>query len=333
MTDMDRYDNARKKALRDEYIGRINRVLDYIEGNLDGELSLKTLAKVANFSEFHFHRIFKSLVGETLNQFIQRRRVEKAASMLIGNPTKSITDVAFDCGFSGSATFARVFKETFGVSASQWRENGGRIESKNCKTKSKIDKIDSKVGKDIDLISYTIDLESGKFLWRYKMNKSEIKVEVKEMPDMHVAYVRHIGPYKGDAALFEGLFMKLCSWAGPRGLIRPPQTQFISVYYDDPEVTEDEKLRVDVCITVPEDTQVEGEIGKMTLPGGKYAAGHFEILPSEYGEAWNAMMCGWLPESGYQCDDRPCFELYLNDPKQHPEGKHIVNICVPVKPL
>jgi len=332
-TYMNDYNDAKQKALRAEYIGRINRVLDYIEANLDSELSLKILAKVANFSEFHFHRIFKSVVGETLNHFIQRRRVEKAASMLIGNPTKPITDISFDCGFSGSAAFARTFKENFGVSASQYRNGGGQINSNNCKMNSKIDILKSNCGKDIDLISYTIDPVNGNQLWRYKMNTKEVKIEVKEMPQMHVAYVRHIGPYKGNSKLFEGLFMKLCTWAGPRGLIRPNQTQFLSIYHDDPEITEGEKLRTDVCLTVPEDTQVEGEIGKMTLPGGKYAIGHFELLSHEYPEAWGSIFGGWLPESGYQCDDRPCFELYLNDPKQHPEGKSIVDICIPVKPL
>jgi AraC family transcriptional regulator len=165
------------------------------------------------------------------------------------------------------------------------------------------------------------------------MNTNEVKVEVKDLPDMYVAYLRYIGPYKGNEKLFQGLFEKLCSWAGPRGLIRPNQTQFISIYHDDPEITEEEKLRTDICLTVPEDTKVEGEIGKAVIPGGKYGVGHFEIMPVEYQKAWDTVLCGWLPESGYQCDDRPCFEIYLNDPKQHPEGKHIVDICIPVKPL
>jgi AraC family transcriptional regulator len=134
-------------------------------------------------------------------------------------------------------------------------------------------------------------------------SQSEVKITVKEMPDMHVAYVRHIGPYKGNAALFEGLFAKLCGWAGPRGLIRPPETD------------------------------IEGEIGSNVVVGGRYAVGRFELLPSEYEEAWTTIMGGWLPESGYQCDDEPCYELYHNDPKTHPEGKSIVDICVPVKPL
>lgn len=332
---MSEYDDARKKALRAEYIARINRVIDYIEANLEEEeLSLRTLAKVANFSAFHFHRIFKSIVGETLNQFIQRRRVEKAASMLLGNPSKPITDIALDCGFSGSATFARSFKDAFGVSASEWRRTGKNIRGEQFKIKSKNGKLNSNTGKDFVKTSYTIDLVSGNPHWRMKMNaEKEVNIEVKELPEMHVAYVRHIGPYKGNKALFEGLFMKLCSWAGARGLIRPNETQFLSIYLDDPDVTDEDKLRTDVCLTVPEDTAVDGEIGKATIPGGKYAVGHFELLPSEYENAWCSIMGGWLPESGFQGDDRPCFELYLNNQKEHPEGKCIVDICVPVKPL
>jgi AraC family transcriptional regulator len=71
----------------------------------------------------------------------------------------------------------------------------------------------------------------------------------------------------------------------------------------------------------------------MIIPGGTFAVGHYEIDVHEYGEAWDKLMREYLPESGYQPDDRLCFELYLNDPEQHPEGKHIVDICEPVRPM
>ncbi len=79
-------DDNRSKYLREEYVSRINRVIDFIEKNIDRDLSLEALAKLAYFSRFHFHRIFRAMVGETLNQFIQRVRIEKAAAQLIGNP-------------------------------------------------------------------------------------------------------------------------------------------------------------------------------------------------------------------------------------------------------
>lgn len=164
------------------------------------------------------------------------------------------------------------------------------------------------------------------------MDAGEVRIEVKEIPEFQVVYVRHIGPYAGDSALFGRLFGRLFSWAGPRGLVGP-QTMALSIYHDDPEITDETKLRVDVAIRVPEGTAGEGEIGTKTIPGGTYAVGHFEILPSQYGEAWDVVMGQWLPESGYQAADAPCFEVYLNEPEQHPEGKHIVDIYEPVKPL
>ena len=112
-----------------------------------------------------------------------------------------------------------------------------------------------------------------------------------------------------------------------------PETKTISVYYDDPGITDESKLRVDACITVPPDTKVDGEIGKSKLPAGNYAVGHFELSTNEYEDAWKTMYGIWLPQSGYQPADSPCFELYLNDPKEHPEKKCIVDICIPVKPL
>jgi len=163
--------------------------------------------------------------------------------------------------------------------------------------------------------------------------EKDVKIEVEEMPELHVAYIQHIGPFKGDVKLFAGLFGKLMGWAGPRGLLSSPETMVLSVYHDDPETTEEEKFRMSVCITVPEDTEVEGEIGKMTVPGGMYAVGRFELDPDEYEEAWNLIYGDWLPKSGYQSDDRPSFEIYRNDPSEHPENKHIVDICIPVKPL
>jgi AraC family transcriptional regulator len=122
-------------------------------------------------------------------------------------------------------------------------------------------------------------------------------------------------------------------WAGPRGLLRFPETQVLSVYHDDPKITDEDKLRTSACITVPKDTPVEGAIGKMIIPGGKFAVARFEIAGDEFESAWNVLMGDWMPQSGYQPDDRLCYELNHNDPKEHPNHKHIVDICVPVRPL
>ncbi len=326
--------DRKAKYLRDEYTARVNRVIDYIEANIGADLSLKELADVAHFSPFHFHRIFRGMVGETLNDFIQRIRIEKAAAKLVLNPKKSITEIAFECGFSSSAAFARSFRETYDMNASDWRSGGHYQHGKNSKAKGKDKQAVSNIEKDFTL-SLNYNQGTNNLLWRVKMKSKEIQtnVEVKDMPELHISYIRHIGPYKGDQELFGRLFNKLMAWAGPRGLLRFPETKAMTIYHDNPDITDESRLRTDACITVPEDTQVEGEIGKARIPAGKYAVAHFEITPDQYQDAWNAVYGGWLPESGCQPEDGPCYELYLNDPKQHPEGKHIVDICIPVKPL
>ncbi len=332
-----------------EYKARINAVMDHIHDNLHKPLTLNELAQVANFSPYHFHRIFSSTVGETLNNFIQRLRIERAASMLIANPGKSITEIALDYGFSSSASFARLFKEMYGMSASQWRSGGYEQFSKIGKTQSKIGKTFSNCCKEQSSDSKyfsTSNSENGGakpsdriqnfyFQSRRTQMSLELKptVEVKSIPAFTVAYIRHIGPYKGNSKLFEDLLSKLFTWAGPRELLQKPDLKCLCVYHDDPEITDDQNLRLSICISVPKDTKVDGEICKMEIPAGKYAVGHFEINSDQFQDAWNYLYGEWLPQSGYQPDDGLCYEQCLNDPSTHPEKKHIIDIHIPVKPL
>lgn len=299
---------------KDEYITRVNKVIDYIDQHLDHELTLDLLSRVANFSAFHFHRIFKALLNEALNKYIQRVRIEKAANQLSFDPKKSIQAIAFDCGFSSSQFFARVFKEYFKQKPSEWR-------SENIFNSKKIH-TDRKIMEEIDLpIAYT----DSKMV--------ELHVEVKNLPDMDVAYVRNIGPYKGDPDLYQKLFSKLFKWANSRDLLDFDTTKVIALYNDNPNITDESKLRVTACITIPEHTEVDSYVGKLKISGGKYAIAHFELFEDEFESAWDLVYAGWLPESGYQPDDKPAFEICYNDPNTDPAGKHIVDICIPVKPL
>jgi len=71
-----------KTQAKSEYVQKIDRVIDYLRENLDRPVKLAELADVACFSEFHFHRIFTAVSGETLNSFTNRLRLEKAARLL-----------------------------------------------------------------------------------------------------------------------------------------------------------------------------------------------------------------------------------------------------------
>ena len=195
--------------------------------------------------------------------------------------------------------------------------------------KSNLSQIESNLEKVKEELSiyFCTHTKSLKWMTNMELNKS---IEIKQLPDMTVAYVRHIGPYKGDEELFQGLWQKIMTWAGPRGLMSQPEFASLAIYHDDPNITDDMKLRTSIGITVPQDTKVDGEVGKMNVEGGQYVVARFVVEAHEFAEAWNWMYAKWFPESGYQPDDKPCFELYTEEPT---DGKFAVDICVPVKAL
>lgn len=309
------------KQLTNDYISRINKVIDYIEQNLNKSFTLEELAKVANFSKFHFSRIFSSVVDETLFQFILRLRLEKAASMILFSQNESITNIAFTCGFSDITVFSRSFKNHFKVSASRYK----REKFKN----SNISQPDSnKEQQEENPIMY-ICPKSLTIKWRtnMKLNKD---MEVKVLPKFTVAYIRNIGPYNGDQNLFQKLRNKIFTWAGARGFIVGKDSQFLVLYHDDPTVAIGDNLRMSLCVTIPPETNVDGEIGKMEIESMKYAVARFELTGQDFQKAWNWIYGTWFPSSGFQPSDKPYFEMFLHEPI---DGKYLVDFCVPVKPL
>ncbi|MGD2036090.1 MAG: GyrI-like domain-containing protein [Bacteroidales bacterium] len=309
------------EQLESEYKSRIYKTFDYIESNLDTPMTLEELAAVANFSKFHFSRIFHSIAGETPFQFILRLRIEKAATLILTERKKSITEIAYKCGFSDVSVFSRNFKHCFNIPASQYRKE--KLQNSNLSQPDS-----NKQQQDEKPVMYFCpDLKTIKWRTNMKLNKS---VEVKELPKMTVAYIRHIGPYKGNEKLFENIWNKLFSWAGPRGLLGGKDFRSLIVYHDDPNVTIEDKLRMSVCITVPAETKVDGEVGKMEIEAAKYVIARFELTAKDFQQAWDWVYGQWFPTSGYQPDDKPCFEMYPEEPK---DDKITVDICVPVKPM
>jgi AraC family transcriptional regulator len=162
---------------------------------------------------------------------------------------------------------------------------------------------------------------------RLKEGDMKFEAEARELPEKFVACVRNVGPYTEIPKAMEAVF----AWAGPKGLIGFPKTERIAVYHDDPKKVDASELRSDACLTVPEGTEGEGDVKTMRIPGGWFAVARVEVDPSEFGDAWDKLLGEWMPESGYESDnDRMCYELYLNDHTQHPEGKFILDICEPV---
>ena len=285
-----------------EYKKRVNSAVDYISRNLDRNLSLEEIAETACFSKYHFHRIFKTVTGETVSACVRRLRLETAANRLLTDPGETITAIAMDCGFGSSQNFATVFKKHFGHSPGAFRSSFS-LES----WREKSEPVPQADGPENPPLK----------MW----------VTVEEMPAYHMVYKRITGGYAHQD--YEQLFNDFYTWAWER--YDSSTSMPLGVIWDNPDVTPPDQCRYDLGITVPQIVPPEGEMGCQTLAGGKYCVGHCEV--SSYGELeriYDAIYSQWFPDSGYVPGNSVMYEIYLNHPFLHPRQSLLVDICIPL---
>jgi AraC family transcriptional regulator len=277
---------------RGEYDRRVNRVIDHIREHLADELPLAALARLAAFSPFHFHRVFRAVTGETVAGFVQRLRIEKAAAALRDHPDRAVLEVALDHGFGSAAAFARAFRARFGMSATAWRAGGAERWGRRRKPGQQLRK-------------------TGKAVRGGRRHTRRMNIRVADLPPLHVACMRYVGLY-GAHGIPE-LWTRLRAWSAGHDLGPGPQVK-LGVAYDDPSITAPEKCRYDACVVVPTEFTPDSLVDVRDVPGGRYAIAEFVGTAQEIEGVWDRVFAGWLPGSGYQPDDRPCYELYRGDP-------------------
>ena len=101
---------------------RLQRVLQFVDENLQNSIALKDLAAIANLSPFYFARAFRSITGSSPQRYVRQRRLEKAKEFLVDGDT-SLADIAFTCNFSSQSSFTRAFTRAFGIAPGKYREN------------------------------------------------------------------------------------------------------------------------------------------------------------------------------------------------------------------
>jgi AraC family transcriptional regulator len=296
-----------QRGSEEEYHRRMNAVVDYIEHHLDQKLDLGTLARVAHFSPFHFHRLFGALMGEPLGDYLRRRRLEVAATRLRAQGRLSVLEVALGVGFGSAEAFTRAFRARFGCSPTQWRNR-------------KTDQVRRKPHQDLR--------RAGR---QHGVPKPEDTMNVKlvDRAPIPVVYLRRTGPYGPGIGRFWA--DTVAPWMATNDFFGRER---YGISLDDPQVTRPERCRYDACIPSPEDEVVSGDPGRKIIPGGRYATLAYEGTSDRIGEAWDAILRDWLPKSGLQLDARPFFEHYPVDGRHDAKtGVFSCHICVPVADL
>jgi AraC family transcriptional regulator len=303
---------------RDVYIDRMHRVTEHIDQHLDQFLDLESLAEVAHFSPFHFHRLFSALMGETLGAYLRRRRCEVAATRLLAQPKLSVLQIALGVGFGSAEAFTHAFAARFGCSPTTWRlrQAAERAATSNPdQTNGKPDQAEGRQTRNNDVPKTQAE--------------TPMKVEIVERKTTPIAYLRHVGPYGEPIGIFWQA--QVYPWMVTNGLIGQPR---YGISHDDPTVTAQEHCRYDAGCELPDNALVGGNAHRTIIPGGKYAALSFKGVVADFEPAWNKLLRDWLPSSGLQLDNRPMFEYYPTDSTYDPAtGILECKLCVPVMPL
>ena len=296
-----------------ENIARLNTAITFIESNLSEKISLEIIAEKAHFSPFHFHRLFKIVVGETVHNFINRKRIEKSAAYLLYQKEINSTEIAERVGFSSLSAFSKAFKKFYGISPNNFKKESNEKYSKICKTDSKNGKV------TITFEQYICNINNA-----LKWLQMNAKTEIKKVPRIDLGYISH----KGKMEAIGSVYNRLVKWATPKGLINE-QTRMVTIYHDSPKITDPNNLRLSACIVLNDPIELDGEVNLKILSPTKCIVTRLEITPFEFQQAWEASFV-FMIENGYKKSEVDPFEIYYNNAADHPENKFIVDLCIPV---
>lgn len=292
-----------KQTTRTDYEERLLRAKRYLETHLDQPVSLEELASVACFSPFHFSRIYAAMTGETVMATLRRLRLERAATALRYG-SRPITDLAFEAGYDSLESFGRGFRKLMGMNPSTYRCRFRFVASKG-----------STAGEHNGSTHEHLD------------GDTTMEVTIQKMPDTFVAYVRHLGPYSE----CHQAWAKICSTPEVAATFGP-NTLAIGIGYDDPDITESDKIRLDACISVPRDFKAPEGIATQTIEGGEFAVVRHVGSYQGLHDCYRYLFGVWLPHSGRKPKSFPSLEIYRNNPDHVPEDQLITDICLPLEP-
>lgn len=286
------------ESTTDAYAERFGKVFDYIEQHLEGDLSVERLSRVANFSKSHFHRQFSEYAGISVARYVQLMRLKRASYRLVFNVQARIVDIALEAGFETPESFARAFKHAFGQTPSQFRNQP----------------------------EWQAWGERYRRPKRKRMRRMEVKVvEFEQTP---VGVLEHRGPMErvNESALL------FTAWRNASGLSPVKTSRSFGIVYDNPETTEPERFRFDICgeVSAPIPENVQGVVNKL-IPGGRCAVVRHRGSYDRLGESIYPLYRDWLPQSGEDLRDFPLFFHYSNLMPETPEHELVTDIYLPLE--
>lgn len=277
------------------YRDRVLCVVDYLWQNIERDVDLNTLADIAHFSPYHFHRIYRETMHETVSATARRLRLHYAACQLL-RTNDTIEAIANQLGYGSGEAFSRAFKRIYEITPSAYRQQRCTPSTPN------------------------INLPNQRL---YAMDYT---IEIIQCDTIQLGGLPHQGDYLKIGAVFE----KVCVAAGSLQFLNDTTRSF-GIYYDDPASKESSELKSHACVTLTPEQASKANLETLTIAGGKHAALTFKGAYSELEQVYAWFYGEWVPKSGFQLADKPPFEEYLNDPKTVPPAELLTKIYLPLE--
>ena len=301
--------SAMKPDTRSFYLQSVQRVVTALVTHLDESADLDALASLACLSPFHFHRIFRGMVGETPLELLRRLRLERGAHMLL-HTDEPVTHIAYRAGYETHEAFTRAFRGAFGEAPSVFR--------RRTSARAVLPARSGLHYQHTGTLSHFTACDTG---------GHAMQIDIETLPALRLATVAHVGPYDQIGTAFE----KLGAIAGRAGLFANPDAMMIATYDQDPDGIPVEELRSRAGITIPEQSALPDGTEEQRIAAGRYARyahiGGFENL----GDVWSRFMGEALPASGHLVAHGPAIEIYRSDMRTTPKDELRTDLMVPVQ--
>lgn len=279
-----------------DWLERMNRALDYIESHLDDEIDYTIMAGEAYCSEYHFSRMFSSISGISLSEYIRRRRITLAAFEIQKTDIR-IIDAAIKYGYESPDSFARAFHKIHGIKPSEARNKGAQL-------------------KAFPRISFQISIK-GDVEMEYRIENLDFELRViGKSKRVKTSRAFKTIPTLWNCAKKDGFMQKLIdmSWENPKCKLEG----ILGICGKEAAITDEE---FDYFMGVRYEGEVPNDMETLIIPQSTWA-----VFPNVV-DAWKRLYSEWIPTSGYELANLPCIECYYG-PKHKPRHE----LWVPVIP-
>jgi AraC family transcriptional regulator len=276
---------------RTDLAAGLAEVTAYIRSHLDQPIALADLAGQAGFSPYHFHRVFRAIIGEPLAAYVRRERLQRAA-LRLRESGRDVTAIALEAGYDSPSAFTRAFAEHFGVPPTEFRADDA------------------------------LPVVPPHALPNFRSREMELRIE--ELRPRRLIAVPRTGTYRITAPQAWAALRNLAVEYGLFDGDAPP----IGLSYDNPEYCEESELRYEACISTG--APPPGESYRVEFAGGRHAVyrhtGPYVLIEHVFDRLFDAVVLS----GAHELREAPCVELYLNDPTTADPAEYVTDVCIPI---